>query len=331
MLAVPRHLTRLAAAVLVLHAGVGVAEDAPRPVADPAVFDFGAVERGTRVEHVFGLPNRGQAWLRIEQVKSTCGCTVAVISEREIPPGGEGRVSVALDTSRLAGPTNKVVTVYTNDPVSPVTSLTLSGTVTADILVSPTPLYLGRVHRGQPIRREVTIVPGRTDAIYSVTHVRHSHPALHATLERRPDVPGQRLVVELDPSMPLGRFSEKLLLHTTSSREPIITLPVFGSVEGDVVLLPPQVTFGTSRGESPPPRELYIRNRGPRPLAVTRVAVPDVVSYTLSPIEPGIEYKLTLRLHEGLRPGKLEGAVEIYTDHPYESHLVVPLYAIVRG
>jgi hypothetical protein len=317
------------AALLLVLGGTGHADDPPRLALAAPVFDFGSVERGTRVEHVFALPNSGSGVLRIEQVKSTCGCTVAVVSEREIAPGREGRVSVNLDTARLAGRTTKVVTVYTNDPTTPVVGLTLSGVVTTDLLVTPNPLYLGRVRRGEPTRREVSIAPGAPGAIYSVTHVERTHPALKATLERLPDVPGQRLVVELARDMPLGRFSEKLVLHTTSAREPVITLPVFGSVEGDVVVLPPQVTFGTSRGESPPARDLYIRNRGARPLTVTRVTVPDVVTYTLSPLQDGVEYKLTLRLREGLRPGKLEAAVEIFTDHPDEDHLVVPLYAII--
>jgi hypothetical protein len=65
---------------------------------------------------------------------------------------------------------------------------------------------------------------------------------------------------------------------------------------------------------------------------VTGVSVPqDVVTYTLSPVEEGLEYRLTLRLREGLRPGKIEDVVEIFTDHPEERRLVVPLYAIVRG
>jgi hypothetical protein len=186
------------------------------------------------------------------------------------------------------------------------------------------------VRRGEGARREVSIAPGTPASIYSVTAVEHAHPGLRARLEPRTDAPGQRLVVELDRDMPLGRFSEKLLLRTTSPRDPTITLPVFGSVEGDVVVLPPQVTFGTTRGESPPARDLYIRNRGDRPFAVTRVSVPDVIAYTLSPVQEGVEYKLTLRLRDGLRPGKLEGTVEIFTDHPDEPHLVVPLYAIVR-
>jgi hypothetical protein len=79
------------------------------------------------------------------------------------------------------------------------------------------------------------------------------------------------------------------------------------------------------------PRELYIRNVGNRPLNVTRVNVrSDVASYELQPIKAGIEYRLTLRLHDGLPVGRVEEAVEIFTDHPDQERVVVPLYAIVR-
>jgi len=106
---------------------------------------------------------------------------------------------------------------------------------------------------------------------------------------------------------------------------------VFGSVEGDVVVLPPQVTFGLARAGMTAERDLYIRNRGAHPLAVTAVSVPErVVSYRLDTVQEGQEYRLTLRLRDGLPPGKVEGAVEIFTNHPDEGRLVVPLYAIVR-
>ena len=98
-----------------------------------------------------------------------------------------------------------------------------------------------------------------------------------------------------------------------------------------MVVLPPQVTFGLARAGVAAERDLYIRNRGLRPLAVTAVSVPQrVVTYRLDTLEDGQEYRLTLRLRDGLPPGKVEGTVEIFTDHPDEGRLVVPLYAIVR-
>src|SRR5438132_1113433 len=317
---------------LVCAAGLGWAEESrPRVALDEPVFDFGTVDRGARVDHTFRVPNRGSATLRLDHVKSSCGCTVAVLSEREVPPGGEARVAVSLDTARLAGRTTKTVNVYTNDPDAPVVGLTLAGQVVADLILTPQPLYLGHLRRGEAVRREVIVSSGRPGERYVVERVEPTSPHVHARLEARTDGPGQRLVVELDRDLALGRFNEQLRLHTTSPREPILTLPVFGSVEGDVVVLPPQVTFGVTRGGATPERELYIRNRGQRPVTVTRVTVPDeVVTYTLAAVQEGQEYRLTLRLRDGLKPGKVESKVEIFTDHPEEKRLVIPLYAIVR-
>src|SRR5213078_1183881 len=153
------------------------------------------------------LPNRGEGVLLIDHVKSSCGCTVAVVSAHEIPIAADGRVTVAVDTARMAGRVNKIVTVYTNDPDNPVVGLTMTGEVSADLLVTPSPLYLGRVRRGDRTRHEVLVAPG------------------------------QRVVVELDPHIPLGRFSEQVKLRTTSPHESLLTLQVFGSVEGEVVVL----------------------------------------------------------------------------------------------
>jgi hypothetical protein len=318
---------------LLLAAGSAIAgEGRPRLVIDEPVHDFGAVEQGERVEHTFRLGNRGDADLRVEHVKSSCGCTVAVAPATDISPGEVGQVSVSLETVRVAGRTTKTVTVYTNDPETPVAGLTLTGQVLTDLAISPNPVYLGRLHRGEPGGREVLITPGRAGTSYVVTGVEHSNPALRATLEPRSDGPGQRLLIEVDPGAPLGRLSEQLRLRTTSPRTPEMTLGVLGSVEGDVSVLPPQVTFGITRADESPERELVIRSRGARPLAVTKVSVPeDIVTYRLEATREGVEYQLTLRLRHGLPPGKVEGAIEILTDHPDEDRLVVPLYAIIRG
>jgi len=314
-----------------LVAARALADDAPHVVLPEPVWDFGTVEQGQKVEHVFRLSNRGSGVLRIDHVKSSCGCTVAVVSARDVAPGGDGRVTVTLDTGRMAGRTSKVVTVYTSDPDAAVVSLALTGQVLADLLATPNALYLGKVRRGEPVSREVLVTPGRQDESSVVTAVEHSNPALHASLDARADGAGQRIVVTLDRDTPLGRFNDTLTLRTTSRRTPVITVPVFGSIDGDVIVLPPQVTFGVTHAGGAPERELYIRNRSARALTVTRVDVPsDVATYDLKAVEEGQEYRLTIRLRDGLKPGKVESAVEIYTDDPAESRIVVPLYAIVR-
>ena len=307
------------------------AADGPQLVIEEPVFDFGTVEQGASVEHTFRVRNAGHAELRLDHVKTSCGCLAGLASAPDIPPGAEGRVNVVLDTARIAGHTTKVVTVYTNDPAAPSAGLALTGTVATDIVASPSPLYLGKLRRGETVEREIRVSPGRVDATYEVTTVEHTNPAVRTSLERLPDGSGQRIVVTLAPHVPLGRFNDQLVLRTTSPRQSSLAVSVFGSVEGDVVVLPPQITFGLARAGVTAERDLYIRNRGARPVVVTRVLAPDrIVSYQLDTLQEGQEYRLTLRLRAGLPLGKVESAVEIFTDHPDEGRLVVPLYAIVR-
>src|SRR6185503_2752987 len=135
------------------------------------------------------------------------------VSAREISPGGEARIAVTLDTSQLAGRTTKVLNLYSNDPAHPVTGLALTGVVTTDLIVSPNPLYLGRVRRGDMTRHELLVTPGGAAIPQRVTAVDPTPSAFRARLDEG-DGSGQRIVVELVPHAPLGRFSERLRMHT---------------------------------------------------------------------------------------------------------------------
>jgi len=316
--------------------GVGLASTAasaaPRlEVAEP-VHDFGTVEQGAHVDHSFRIRNVGDQALRLDHVKSTCGCTIGSLPGQDVAPGATAFVTVSLDTARLAGQTTKTVTVYTNDPDVPVQPLALTGTVRSDLVLSPTPLYVGHVRAGEPIRREILVRPGRPDGSAQVSLVETDGPAVRASIEPGPDAGTQRVVVDLPPDLPPGRFDGAVTLRTTSATQPVVTVPVFGTVDSDVAVLPPQVTFGVSRAGSAPPLDVHIRNRGRRPMSVTKVVAPPAVGYELTTVRAGVEWTLTLRLKDPLPPdGKVDTAVEIFTDHPSAERLVVPVYAIDRG
>jgi hypothetical protein len=207
-------------------------EPAPAVAVDAAVHDFGAVEQGATVEHVFRLRNTGTSALRIDHVKGTCACTVGVATGEAIVPGDEAWVTVRLDTARLAGRTTKTATVYTNDPLAPTVAVTLTGEVLTDLVVRPTPLYLGHVHRGAVVRREIVVAPGRPGGTASVLAVEAASPRIRAWIEPDPGGVGQRVVVELDSAASSGRFSDDLVLRTSSARQPSMTVKVLGTIDG---------------------------------------------------------------------------------------------------
>tara|TARA_R110002020_G_scaffold291448_1_gene506885 strand:- start:528 stop:998 length:471 start_codon:yes stop_codon:yes gene_type:complete len=80
---------------------------------EETAYDFGNINRGDNVEHVFKFKNTGKAPLVIVDAKSTCGCTIPTFSKEPIAPGETGELLVKYNGSGLNAVT-KVVTVTAN-------------------------------------------------------------------------------------------------------------------------------------------------------------------------------------------------------------------------
>jgi len=76
-------------------------------------FDFGEIEGGTNVEHVFKFTNTGNAPLVIVDAKGSCGCTVPSYSKEPVAPGAEGELLVKFNGSGK-NQVSKTVTVTAN-------------------------------------------------------------------------------------------------------------------------------------------------------------------------------------------------------------------------
>ncbi len=98
-------------------------------------WDFGRIKQGEILTHVFVFNNVGDAPLIIKKVRTSCGCTAALVSEKEVVPGGKGEIKVTFNTRGFEGKLNKYVYVETNDSEQPRIQLT----VTAKIDVPPRP------------------------------------------------------------------------------------------------------------------------------------------------------------------------------------------------
>ncbi len=76
-------------------------------------FDFGTIDQGTNVEHVFKFTNTGDADLVIVDAKSSCGCTVPEYTKEPVAPGAEGEMLVKFNGSGKNQVT-KTVTITAN-------------------------------------------------------------------------------------------------------------------------------------------------------------------------------------------------------------------------
>ena len=89
-------------------------------------YDFGDMRQGDKKEHIFILQNSGKTELFIRNVRSSCGCTAVDISTKVIAAGQSAPISVTFDSSGKRGRQSNTVTVITNDPNNPTTTLRIS-------------------------------------------------------------------------------------------------------------------------------------------------------------------------------------------------------------
>jgi len=76
--------------------------------------DFGQVQEGEKVTHVFEVLNTGKADLLLQSVKPSCGCTMPKYDKKPIRPGKTGTIEVVFNTKGRPGKQRKTVTVVTN-------------------------------------------------------------------------------------------------------------------------------------------------------------------------------------------------------------------------
>lgn len=104
----------------------------PRPQIgiETPVFNMGDIRPNTIVQHEFTVKNQGTADLELQDVRPSCGCTVASF-DTVIAPGAEGKVlmKVRVYPEWAGQDISKSVWLISNDPENPQSTLTLAGQV----------------------------------------------------------------------------------------------------------------------------------------------------------------------------------------------------------
>jgi len=91
-------------------------------------FDFGTINSGVEVTHVYKFRNIGDADLIISQAKGSCGCTEPEYPQNPVHPGEEGEIKVTFRSKGIAGQVIKDITILANT-VPTTKILTISGEV----------------------------------------------------------------------------------------------------------------------------------------------------------------------------------------------------------
>lgn len=89
-------------------------QNGPKITFQETEYNFGDIQQGEKVEHVFTFKNSGTEPLILSNVKTTCGCTATDWPRDPIAPGGTDEIKVVFNSAGKMGRQNKVVTVVSN-------------------------------------------------------------------------------------------------------------------------------------------------------------------------------------------------------------------------
>jgi putative intracellular protease/amidase len=153
-------------------------QGAPQMSLKQQIHDFKSVLEGEILEYTFELHNLGDETLKIEQVKAECTCSVAEF-DALIPPGGEGKITVRIETKGFEGKQRWTVKVFSNDPTWKEAVLDLRANVKPVITITGAPAFLGKrqknpspaeVEISTELDRELILVPEQFTLSDKVTY-----------------------------------------------------------------------------------------------------------------------------------------------------------------
>lgn len=174
----------------------------PRLVCDGTPFDFGERPNTGAVEHDFLLRNEGQLSAEITNVRSSCGCTVATMSdaERVIRPGGTGTVHVVFSLAGRTGPQNKVVTVESNDPHRRSLALQLVGTAVQPVTANPPAILFSSVPPDAGVQEKAVVLSANEPfRVFSADGASAAFAFRRAEDDPGGDADAHRWIVSFDP------------------------------------------------------------------------------------------------------------------------------------
>ncbi|MDX1964878.1 MAG: DUF1573 domain-containing protein [Pirellulales bacterium] len=225
--------------------------DFPRwEVTEGVEHHFGTMTISGEGAHQFKIRNVGQRPLTLKLLNTSCKCTLAQISNAEIPVGESTPVELKWTAEGRPGPFTQTAVIETNDPVRPLLRLTIKGRLAPSSLIDPTELLFTEISSGTPATAEFSL---RHFILRELPQPnwkwQDASTAEYFQVEFRPLTPeelaengvaaltGWRGIVTVRPGLPLGNFRQALLLNWPGGEIAETLIPVQGTITGAVSLV----------------------------------------------------------------------------------------------
>lgn len=223
-----------------------------------AVHDFGYLPEGqTEAWHDFVVTNVGTAPLQLQEISSTCQCTVASLPKKELAPGESVKIRVSVSLHGSSGDFHETVTFFTNDPRKPEIQLQVFGIITVPVWVDALEVNIGRVVENTSAQAAVCVYDRAAEPV-EIREISFHDPQLAEFFEVRQEPlsaeevaksedgarHGVKLVITLKPGLPQGAFQQLMLIRTSVEDRKELRVRLYGVVGNQIAV------FGRGWNES---------------------------------------------------------------------------------
>jgi thiol-disulfide isomerase/thioredoxin len=288
--------------------------------------DFGDVWSGQDVQYAFEIYNRGQVALQIRNVRPQCGCTVAGEYPRTIEPGKSGKFPFSVKTAGFRGRQIKLITIDSNDPVTPTLSLRLLGNFRPYIDVSPAGAFFSPIVGDKPVSRVVKIT-NNTEA--AMTLKLRPVPTDRFTFDLVETRPGKEFELRVNSVVPHkpGEVNVEAALDTNIEQQKTVAIRVNGRVPERLDLHPASLIF--SRGGQP--LRCWLDNYGASLVKIKEATTDDpAIKVKVAPILVGKTFRIDLDVPAGTTLPPAGRVLTVKTDDPEKPELTVKILPVAN-
>lgn len=294
-------------------------------------YDFGDRVSGDRLSHRFAFKNNGNCDLHIEKIESTCSCTAALSSDDIISPGDSGSIEVIFETGNRTGLSEKQILVFSDDPDSPITILTLHAFLQVYLAVDPVDIHYGRIRSDEIIEKQISITGLDIDDV-KIDRISVQNSNLNRAFSMQIDdfrpSKANRLEIRLilDPSkIPGTHFRSNLRIECSGSRIPFLEVGLFGETLG-VVYAEPSSVILTEVSANGSVVNLEIISQDGIPFRIESANVGStLIDSSFEATVSSVTRRVRLIIPSAFMQLNKSDTIELKLNHPRQTTLTIPI------
>ena len=293
------------------------------------VYDFGKIYIGESVKHAFKLKNLGKGELIINNVKSSCGCTAALVSKNILLKDEEGEVEVKFNSGHYVGKVTKSVIVNSNDPENSKYKLTITGEVIEEVSVNPKRINFGIIRKGDYCTKNMEI---KTVQELKIDIKKVESPSPYITIIKNKTGENNYVCqVTISKYDYIGKFNGIVFIYTSSSKQERIDVPFSGEIVGDLTFYPEVLSFGSVKlGQDV--KKTVIVNFINKDVKIEKIEVePSNINHMISELNNISAKKIDVKLGKDITIGKITGSLKIYTNSTIQPVINIPVNGEIKG